>query len=114
MLLGKLSLSEQCLRQCSLVVISFMPLVFLISTCKLTSYCIFFFQNGKIYSEFGISGQLMSLLYCGSIESVGQVLIQIFSMGFLRAIMVAIVLSFHKIVRDGLKERQQTESAKDK
>ncbi|CAK1585408.1 unnamed protein product [Parnassius mnemosyne] len=61
--------------------------------------------KGKVYSVYGFSGKLLSILNCGSIESPGQVLLQIFSLGFLRAIMALILLSFHKIVRDGLKER---------
>ncbi|CAG5028180.1 unnamed protein product [Parnassius apollo] len=61
--------------------------------------------NGKVYSVFGFSGKLLSLLNCGSLESPGQVLLQVFSLGFLRAIMAVVLLSFHKIVRDGLKER---------
>ncbi|XP_013191564.1 3-ketodihydrosphingosine reductase [Amyelois transitella] len=62
---------------------------------------------GKIYSTYGISGKLLALLYGGSLESISQILIQIFSMGFLRAIMVSIVLSFHSIVKDVAKERKQ-------
>ncbi|CAF4799893.1 unnamed protein product [Pieris macdunnoughi] len=66
--------------------------------------------KGKCYSVFGFSGQLLSLLYCGSIDSVSQVLLQIVTMGFLRAIVVVIMLSFHKIVRDGLSKKKKESS----
>ncbi|XP_045499136.1 3-ketodihydrosphingosine reductase [Colias croceus] len=61
--------------------------------------------RGKTYSVFGFTGHILSLLYCGTIDSVGQVLLQLFSMGILRAIFVVIILSFHKIVKDGVKEK---------
>lgn len=70
--------------------------------------------NGKTYSVFGISGQLMSLLYCGSIDSVTQVLVQICSMGVLRAVMVGVLISFQKIVKDGIKKKTLTEPSKTK
>ncbi|XP_047522027.1 3-ketodihydrosphingosine reductase [Pieris napi] len=66
--------------------------------------------KGKCYSVFGFSGQILSLLYCGSIDSVSQVLLQIVTMGFLRAIVVVIMLSFHKIVRDGLSKKKKESS----
>ncbi|XP_049872562.1 3-ketodihydrosphingosine reductase [Pectinophora gossypiella] len=64
-------------------------------------------MNGKTYSVFGLSGKMMSTLFCGSIDNVSQVLLQVFSMGILRVVIVGAILSFHKIVRDGLKERKQ-------
>ncbi|XP_023937766.1 3-ketodihydrosphingosine reductase [Bicyclus anynana] len=70
-------------------------------------------MNGKTYSVFGFSGHLLSILYCGTIDSATQVLLQILSLGVIRAIMVAIQLSFHKIVRKGLEE-QHNEKEKDK
>ncbi|XP_034829353.1 3-dehydrosphinganine reductase [Maniola hyperantus] len=70
--------------------------------------------NGKTYSVFGFSGHLLSILYCGTIESVTQVVLQILSLGLIRAIMVAVQLSFHKIVRDGLLEKQSVEEEKEK
>ncbi|XP_050348450.1 3-ketodihydrosphingosine reductase isoform X3 [Nymphalis io] len=70
--------------------------------------------NGKIYSVFGFSGHLLSILYCGTIDNLTQVLLQIFSMGILKAIMVGVQLSFHKIVRDGLKEYKVNENDKEK
>lgn len=73
----------------------------------------FVFQNGKLYSVFGLTGKLMTTLYCGAVESVGQVLLQVFTMGLLRGVVVAIMLSFHKIVKDCLKEKQN-ETPKDK
>ncbi|KPJ19811.1 3-ketodihydrosphingosine reductase [Papilio machaon] len=66
-------------------------------------------MNGKTYSVFGMSGQLLATLYCSSIDSFGQVFMQILTTGFLRAITVPIILSFHKIVRDGLIERMKSE-----
>lgn len=74
----------------------------------------FFFQNGKTYSVFGASGTMLSTLFCGSIESFQQVIFQCFLMGLFRAISVGIILSFHKIVRDGLKERKVCENSKTK
>lgn len=71
-------------------------------------------MKGKRYSTFGFSGHLLCLLYCGTIDSVSQVLIQIFSLSLLRAVMVWIQLSFHKIVRDCLKERQAAEKENEK
>ncbi|RVE54926.1 hypothetical protein evm_000293 [Chilo suppressalis] len=67
---------------------------------------------GRTYSVFGFSGQMLSILNGGSIDSTLQVLIQVFSMGLLRAIMVSIILSFHKIVKNGLVERKQLEKQK--
>ncbi|KAL4716090.1 hypothetical protein ACJJTC_013867 [Scirpophaga incertulas] len=62
---------------------------------------------GKTYSVFGFSGQVLSLLNGLSIESTSQVLMQVFTMGILRAILVSIILSFHKIVKDGLLARRK-------
>ncbi|CAH2241778.1 jg16340 [Pararge aegeria aegeria] len=70
--------------------------------------------KGKTYSVFGFSGHLLSILYCGTIDSATQVLLQILSLGFIRAIMVAIQLSFHKIVREGLEEKVNDDSNKEK
>ncbi|XP_041980259.1 3-ketodihydrosphingosine reductase [Aricia agestis] len=67
--------------------------------------------TGKSYSVFGMSGKILSLLNCGSLESKTQVFLQIISMGFLRTIMVAILLSFHKIVRDNLKEKRKAQKS---
>ncbi|XP_068617218.1 3-dehydrosphinganine reductase [Battus philenor] len=69
-------------------------------------------MNGKIYSVYGFTGQLLSTLYGGTIESIGQVLTQIFSLGILRAVMIPIILSFHKIVRENLAERQMNKNKK--
>ncbi|CAK1555294.1 unnamed protein product [Leptosia nina] len=62
-------------------------------------------MKGKSYSVFGLTGHILSLMYCGTIDSISQVLLQIVTLGFIRAIIILIVLSFHKIVRDGLKEK---------
>ncbi|XP_059057244.1 3-ketodihydrosphingosine reductase [Achroia grisella] len=70
--------------------------------------------TGKIYSVYGISGQLLSILFGASVESTTQVLIQVFSMGFLRAIMVNFIMTFNKIVKDGLTERNKEEEKKEK
>ncbi|KAM3964899.1 LOW QUALITY PROTEIN: 3-ketodihydrosphingosine reductase [Aphomia sociella] len=69
-------------------------------------------MNGKIYSVYSTSGKLLSLLFGGSVESTAQVLIQVLSMGFLRAIMVNIILYFNKIVKDELKEGQKEDNKK--
>ncbi|XP_028156870.1 3-ketodihydrosphingosine reductase [Ostrinia furnacalis] len=69
---------------------------------------------GKTYSVIGFSGKVLALLNGGLVESTSQVLLQIFSMGLLRAIAVSIILSFHKIVKDGLKEKAQKETQKSK
>ncbi|XP_004932635.1 3-ketodihydrosphingosine reductase [Bombyx mori] len=59
--------------------------------------------NGKMYSVYTTSGSMLTTLFGGSIDSVRQILLQVFSMGVLRAVMVGVLLSFHKIVRDNLK-----------
>ncbi|CAH2084767.1 unnamed protein product [Euphydryas editha] len=71
-------------------------------------------MKGKAYSVFGLSGHLLSIMYCGTIDSVTQVLLQIFSLGLLRAVMIGILLSFHKIVREGLKEKEVADNEKEK
>nr|XP_026489804.1 3-ketodihydrosphingosine reductase [Vanessa tameamea] len=71
-------------------------------------------MNGKVYSVFGFSGHLLSILYCGTIDNVTQVLLQIFSLGILKAVMIGVQLSFHKIVRDGLKDKDMSDSEKEK
>lgn len=68
----------------------------------------FFFQIGRKYSVFGLSGMLMSLLSCSSIDSLSQVLVQISCMGLLRAIFVGVLISFHKIIWDNLKEKKES------
>lgn len=70
--------------------------------------------EGKKYSVYGFSGHLLSTLYCGTIDSATQVLLQVLSLGIIRAIMVGVQLSFHKIVRDGLKEKEEIETIKNK
>ncbi|KAJ8723316.1 hypothetical protein PYW08_003228 [Mythimna loreyi] len=60
---------------------------------------------GKTYSVYSLSGSILSTLFGGSIESGWQVALQVFSMGLLRIVMVGILLSFHNIVRDGLKKK---------
>ena len=60
---------------------------------------------GKTYSVYSLSGTLLSTLFGGSIESGLQVVLQVFSMGLLRIVMVGILLSFYNIVRDGLKKK---------
>ncbi|XP_063535042.1 3-ketodihydrosphingosine reductase [Cydia strobilella] len=67
---------------------------------------------GRKYSVFGFSGNLMSLLFCGSIDSLSQILVQISCMGILRTVMVGVLLYFHKIVWDGLKEKKETRKSK--
>lgn len=74
----------------------------------------YFSQKGKKYSVFGFSGHLLSTLYCGTIDNAVQVLLQILSLGVIRAIMVGVQLSFHKIVRDGLKEKEEMKNVKNK
>ncbi|OWR52522.1 3-ketodihydrosphingosine reductase like protein [Danaus plexippus plexippus] len=69
--------------------------------------------NGKIYSVFGFSGHLLSTLYCATIDGPFQIIVQILSLGLLRAVMVVPQLSFQKIVKDGLKEKC-LENSKDK
>ncbi|VVD03289.1 unnamed protein product [Leptidea sinapis] len=69
--------------------------------------------NGKSYSVFGLSGHLLSLMSCANIDSVTQVLLQIVSMGLLRAVVVMTMISFHKIVRDGLKEKRNNNLKQD-
>lgn len=56
-----------------------------------------------MYSVYTTSGSMLTTLFGGSIDSVRQILLQVFSMGVLRAVMVGVLLSFHKIVRDNLK-----------
>lgn len=58
---------------------------------------------------FGFSGTVLCLLNGGLVESTSQVLLQIFGMGILRAVIVPIILSFHKIVKDAFVERKQKE-----
>ncbi|PZC70692.1 hypothetical protein B5X24_HaOG215073 [Helicoverpa armigera] len=65
---------------------------------------------GKTYSVYSLSGTLLTTLFGGSIENGTQVALQVFSMGFLRIIMVGILLSFNKIVRDGLKKKADVKS----
>ncbi|KAI8421767.1 hypothetical protein MSG28_009731 [Choristoneura fumiferana] len=65
-------------------------------------------MTGRKYSVFGLSGMMMSLLNCGSIDSLSQVLVQISCMGLLRTIMVGVLISFHKIVWDNLKEKKES------
>ncbi|KAL0880180.1 hypothetical protein ABMA27_002645 [Loxostege sticticalis] len=69
-------------------------------------------MSGKTYSVIGFSGQVLALLNGGLIESTSQVILQIFGMGLLRAIVVSIMLSFHKIVKDGLNEKEKKEKQK--
>lgn len=65
----------------------------------------FVFQVGKTYSVYSVSGTLLTTLFGGTIEDAKQVVLQVFSMGILRIVMVGILLSFHNIVRDGLKKK---------
>lgn len=45
----------------------------------------------------------MNILYGVSVESISQIVTQVFFMGFLRIVMVGIMTSFHKVIRDQLK-----------
>ncbi|CAB3226794.1 unnamed protein product [Arctia plantaginis] len=65
---------------------------------------------GKTYSVYSVSGTLLSTLFGGTIEDAKQVVLQVFSMGILRIVMVGILLSFHNIVRDGLKKKFSTKN----
>lgn len=70
-----------------------------------------YFQVGKAYSVYSLSGAVLITLFGGTIENAKQVVLQIFTMGILRTVMVGILISFHNIVRDGLKK---TNSQKNK
>ncbi|XP_075975324.1 3-ketodihydrosphingosine reductase [Anticarsia gemmatalis] len=65
---------------------------------------------GKTYSVYSISGTLLTTLFGGTIENAKQVVLQVVSMGFLRIVMVGILLSFHNIVRDGLKKKNSVKN----
>lgn len=69
-----------------------------------------FFQVGKTYSVYSVSGTLLTTLFGGSIENAFQVVLQVISMGFLRIIMVGILLSFNNIVRNGLKKKNEVKT----
>ncbi|CAH0586956.1 unnamed protein product [Chrysodeixis includens] len=65
---------------------------------------------GKTYSVYSVSGTLLTTLFGGSIENAFQVVLQVVSMGFLRIIMVGIILSFNNIVRNGLKKKNDVKT----
>ncbi|KAG6450814.1 hypothetical protein O3G_MSEX006795 [Manduca sexta] len=69
---------------------------------------------GKTYSVYSLTGNLLTTLCSISIESAQQVIVQVMSMGILRILTVGILFSFHKIVRDGLKIKNDKESQKTK
>lgn len=69
---------------------------------------------GKVYSVYSMSGRLLSILFGASVESTTQVLIQVFSMGLLRAVMVNFIMTFNKIVKDGFTEKHKKEENKNK
>lgn len=66
---------------------------------------------GKTYSVYSLSGNLLITLFGGSIEGIKQIVIQVLSMGILRIVMVAILLNFYNIVRNGINKKS---SAKNK
>lgn len=69
-------------------------------------------MGGTIYSVFGFSGNVLAILTCGSLDNAAQIVSQVFFMGLFRAVMVGIVLSFNKIVKNGLKEKKKADKEK--
>lgn len=53
----------------------------------------------------------MNILYGVTVESISQVVTQVFFMGILRIVMVGIMASFHKIIRDQLKLKKSNQPA---